>query len=182
MNRILKTLVGVAAMAALSANADPLLYWMVEQDGSGEWWQNVSFDIAKVAYNTDKSSTASGYLSLVDENGGTSSAIAGHGGSTAATWADLAGLSGDLSAYSFFVELLSYNSETDSYMRSGQSVAVNYNTLVSSGKILASSLDVGTMSMDAWVAPGVAIPEPSGTLLMLVGGSLLALRRRRKVA
>ena len=180
MNRILKTLVGVAAMAALSANADPLLYWMVEQDGSGEWWQNVSFDIAKVAYNTDGSSTAAGYLSLVDENGGTASAIAGNNGSTAATWADLAGLSGDLSAYSFFVELLSWNGS--SYERSGQSTAVSYSDLVTNHKIIASSLDIGTMSTDAWVAPGVAIPEPSGALLMLVGGSLLALRRRRKVA
>ncbi len=178
MNRILKTLVGVAAMAALSANADPLLYWMVEQQDGGEWWQNVNFDIAKVAYNTDGSSTAAGYLSLVDENGAASTAIAGQGGSTAATWADLAGLSGDLSSYSFFVELLSLNGS--SYERSGQSTAVSYSDLVSSGKIIPNSLSIGTMSTDAWVAPGVAIPEPSGALLMLVGGSLLALRRRRR--
>ena len=177
MNKMAGMLLGAALFAAFSASADPLLYWMVDQSGSGS---PVEFQIAKVGYNTDGSTTAAGYLSLVDENGGTASSIAGANGSTAATWADLAGLSGDLSAYSFFVELKSLNGDTWEVV--GQSATASYGDLVTNGSILPDSLSIGTTAMNVWVAPSVAIPEPSGALLMLVGGALLGLRRRRMSA
>ncbi len=177
MNKMAGMLLGAALFAAFSASADPLLYWMVDQSGSDS---PVEFQIAKVGYNTDGSTTATGYLPLVDESGNTASSISGSGGSTAATWADLAGLSGDLSAYSFFVELKSLNG--DDWEVVGQSATVSYGDLVSNKSILPSALDIGTAAMNVWVAPSVAIPEPSGALLMLVGGALLALRRRRKAA
>ena len=179
MKKMAEMLLGAALFAAFSASADPLLYWMVDQSGSES---PVDFQIAKVGYNTDGSTTAAGYLTLVDENGNTASSISGSGGSTAATWADLAGFDGSNPEYKFFVELLSWNDSTSSWDRMGQSAVGKYSDLVSNGSILPSSLDIGTAAMNVWVAPSVAIPEPSGALLMLVGGSLLALRRRRKVA
>ena len=35
-------------------------------------------------------------------------------------------------------------------------------------------------AMDAWVAGGYVVPEPSSGILLLIGGGLLALRRKRR--
>lgn len=51
--------------------------------------------------------------------------------------------------------------------------------LVDGGHIRSSELSV--QGDVAW-SPGMSVPEPSSGLLMLVGGALLALRRRRKGA
>jgi len=172
MSRILKTFLGAAFMATFTANADPLLYWMVS-DNPGD----VSFQVARVAWENDSDH---GYLNLVDEEGRTSQAIASSSGgtTTAATWADLSGFTGD-AGYTFFIELLSY--KDGAWQRMGQSTAMSYSSLVSNGSVLANSLAIGTTALTAWT-PTVSIPEPSSGLLLLMGGSLLALRRRRKVA
>ena len=179
MNKSLRMLVGVVLGAAFVAQADPLLYWMVDQ-GEGD---AIEFSVARVKYinNNDKST---GYLNLVDESGGTSQGIFASGGrlpgtSTSATWADLAGMTG--TEYSFLVEL--FASDGNGGLTSvGGSEAKSYDQLVSNGSIAPNALNIGTVDLNAWTGTSYAIPEPSGSLLMLVGGALLALRRRRKVA
>lgn len=174
MKKAIRLLAGAAICTALTVQADPLLYWMVDQED-----EPISFDIARVAYSTDGGQSVAGYLNLVDENGNTFQAMSNNGsGDTAASWADINGLTG--SQYSFFVELLSWNDS--GWDRMGQSQAQTYDQLVSSGNVAPNALSIGTMTLNAWTGGGVTIPEPSGALLMLVGGSLLALRRRRKVA
>ncbi len=173
MKKIAGILMGAMMAVAMSANADPLLYWMVDQSSTAAD-DRVPFEIARVAYT---GTGDSGYLNLVDENGTTSQAIYGTDGSTSATWADLSGYTDG--SYSFYVELFSWNSDSQQWLSMGQSSAWSYSDLQSNGSVLASSLSIGTASLTAW-APTVNIPEPSGGLLFLVGGSLLALRRRRK--
>lgn len=175
MKKITGMLTGMVFAAAMSVNADPLLYWMVDQSSSDS---PVSFEIAKVAYSTDGGSTAAGYLTLVDEQGKTATSIGGISGSTSATWADLAGYTGDTS-YTFFIELLSWSDDSNQWQRMGQSASSSYSDLVSSGFVLPNSFNIGTASLKVWT-PAVNGPEPSGALLFLIGGSLLALRRRRK--
>ena len=169
----------MALGAMFVAQADPLLYWMVDQ-GSGD---AIEFSVARVKY-INSSDDSTGYLTLVDENGGTSQGILASGGSlpgtsTAATWADLAGMTG--SEYTFLVELLASDGH-GGLTAVGGSEAKSYSDLVTAGSIAPNALNIGTVDLTAWTGTSYAIPEPSGALLMLVGGSLLALRRRRKIA
>ncbi len=179
MNKSLTILTCMALGAMFVAQADPLLYWMVDQ-GSGD---AIEFNVARVKYiNSDNNTT--GYLTLVDENGGTADAIwpsgdGVSGTSTSATWADLAGMTG--SEYTFLVELLASDGH-GGLTAVGGSEAKSYSDLVSAGSIAPNALNIGTVDLTAWTGTSYAVPEPSGALLMLVGGSLLALRRRRKIA
>ena len=179
MNKSLTILTCMALGAMFVAQADPLLYWMVDQ-GSGD---AIEFSVARVKY-INSSDDSTGYLTLVDENGGTSQGILASGGSlpgtsTAATWADLAGMTG--SEYTFLVELLASDGH-GGLTAVGGSQAKSYNDLVSAGSVAPNALNIGTVDLTAWTGTSYAVPEPSGALLMLVGGSLLALRRRRKIA
>ena len=86
---------------------------------------------------------------------------------------------GDMSSYSFFVELVNYAdySSTEGYKWS-------YGDLVSSGYIATGATDVTEVMAAAGAhsnfAVGNAVPEPSSGLLLLIGGAMLALRRRRQ--
>lgn len=177
----------------LMLHADPILYWMVDQSGDSE---QVSFDIARVAwydstgggdYSDISKVTPAGYATLPDENWSTTSGATAQFSnsdkiSTSASYADLSSVSG-YEGKTFFIELMNWDDSSSSWKRVGQSSAQTYDQLVSNGSVLASHLNVGgLLNMTVWQASGVGIPEPTSGLLMLIGGSLLALRRRRKVA
>ena len=85
------------------------------------------------------------------------------------------------SEYTFLVELLASDGH-GGLTAVGGSQAKSYNDLVSAGSVAPNALNIGTVDLTAWTGTSYAVPEPSGALLMLVGGSLLALRRRRKIA
>lgn len=101
----------------------------------------------------------------------TSSSVVGYDLSEGRAWATDLGVYGS-SGYSFFVELL---------YGSGQNVSksvVSYNDLVSSGYVSSSPLSVPTKAVSGgW--NGAAVPEPTSGVLLLIGGAMLALRRRR---
>lgn len=77
------------------------------------------------------------------------------------------------SSYSFFVEI---------YNNSGEVVhtgyAVNYNDLLSSGYVSTSGVLTPT-ALASGGFNGASVPEPTSGMLLLMGGALLALRRRR---
>lgn len=80
------------------------------------------------------------------------------------------------SDYSFFVELV--NGTVDNVVTKGASV--NYTDLqqyIATGFMDGSALAAG---FNMW-AGAAAIPEPSSGLLLLMGGAMLALRRRRQM-
>ena len=143
----------VLALAGL-ANANAL-YWMVDTSAADavykEAWDSAGLYVVK----TDGDVFLDGL-------------VAG----AAPTLTDLNGYGS--TEYSFYVEL---------YSSAGESVyktkAVTYDSLLSSGYISTTGvLAPSVLGMSAW--NGASVPEPTSGVLLLVGGAMLALRRRRR--
>ena len=161
MKNLFKTLVaGMLLLAGASASAGTL-YWQVsgaDQDFDEAW--------------------------LVVESGGNPTYIVGVDSqsdkrSTALTQTDISAYEGD--GYLFYVEMSNYNSSLDDYETVATGYKYSYDEIVSSGYVAATPLEVNDAIAAASGANfGSPIPEPSSGLLLLIGGAMLALRRRRQ--
>jgi len=156
-------LICVAALAAVAIRADYLI-WQVNTP-------NVEFNYAQLYYTTS-GTAASGGTSV--ENGGWVASSSGNH-TTPATIADLdrsvSGITG------FYVELYSYAGSQ--YVKQAVS---DWMSLSAASSAIQSVADGGkTISTDSAVATFEAngsIPEPTSGLLLLLGLSALALRRK----
>ena len=87
--------------------------------------------------------------------------------------------SGDYSAgspeFSFTVELGNIDS-SDTWTTIATSATVAYSSL---GDYIHQTFDINPGQTAVWTPTSFAVPEPSGGLLMVIGGALLALRRKR---
>ena len=89
-----------------------------------------------------------------------------------------AALPDDPSSLSFAIELGNYNDGT--WTTLATSGSLNYTSLQSAGyTYMPSSGDLALATLTAWAPMAYSVPEPSSGLLMLLGASLLALKRRR---
>ncbi len=164
MKNLFKSLVaGVLLLAGASASAGTL-YWQVTAD-EGQTFQEAWL----VAEN--KSNGNLTYLTGTDSDGASPS-------STPLMQTDLAGYESD--AYLFYVEMSNYNSDTSEYETVATGYKYGYGDLVSSGYVAANPLDVNTTIAKASAVNFASVPEPSSGLLLLIGGAMLALRRRRQ--
>ena len=83
------------------------------------------------------------------------------------------------SSYSFFVELANYTGS--SLGADKKAYTWSYNELVSAGYIASNPFDSSSAAAAASAGNlGSPTPEPTSGMLLLIGGSLLALRRRRR--
>lgn len=149
-----KTLLSVFALAATVALAaeDSYLYWMVDDDPGVTWTaaQIKSGDSYLTLYDADNE----GGVSQMDK----ASAVAGFYSDVGST---------------YLLELLW-----------GDTIVAS-KTLTAGSPILASELGMSMSNPTASSRAGDYtitgnVPEPTSGLLMLVGGALLALRRRRR--
>ncbi len=165
MKNLFKSLVaGVLLLAGASASAGTL-YWQVSND--------TAFEEAWLVAEAKEGGTKY-YLEGVDSE-------APDYTSTALTQTDLAGYESD--AYLFYVEMSNYNSANNTYDTVATGYKYGYGDLVSSGYVAANPLEVTSAQAAAsQVNLGSAspVPEPSSGLLLLIGGAMLALRRRRQ--
>ncbi len=162
MKNLFKSLVtGALLLVGASASAGTL-YWQVSND--------TAFDEAWLVAEAKEGGTKN-YLWGVDSE-------APEHKSTAMTQTDLAGYESD--AYLFYVEMSNYNSADDTYEVVATGYKYGYGDLVSSGYVAASPLDVNKTIASASAANMANVPEPSSGLLLLIGGAMLALRRRRQ--
>ena len=113
------------------------------------------------------------YANLLDSDGGsyvTKTALASDAIANV-QYADITGY--ESSEYSFYVEMLSL---VDGQWKEGWTgPKLGYEDIqsyISDGGISAGSVQTWTAS--------ISVPEPTSGLLLLVGGSLLALRRKRR--
>ena len=82
-------------------------------------------------------------------------------------------------AYSFFVEMVNYSN--DQFVTVATGAEYSYSQLVSSGYVATGATSTAAAQAAASQANmGSAVPEPSSGLLLLMGGAMLALRRRRQ--
>lgn len=169
---------GMVVLAAAFARAD-FLYWQIADQGE--------FTLASLWVKKAESSAGIEALDVYTAEGvDLDTGMVLTGTKTGLLQTDLGEYASD--AYSFFVELATYSSldaiENDEPSSQRWLNSYSYKDLVSNGYI--STGDVGTPgAASSGGAPmsggGFAIPEPTSGMLMLLGGALMALRRRRRV-
>ena len=170
MKRFALIIVSVAAavLAGRATAADAYLYFMVKgaEFKSGE---KANFDYATVRFENSDS-----YLSLYNTSGTAAGTKVASDGQNSTEMADLgfgyyAGFAGDASALTFLVELWS---------SSNDGTLVAYQTYVGAeilGHIFGSANAGGSSPLTVTAV----VPEPSCALLLLIGISAIALRRRK---
>ena len=89
-------------------------------------------------------------------------------------WFDVSAYSSDSTVYSFVLELVNDELEVQ-----GISAASSYSKLVADKVIMSSFDSIAPGSYTSWNQGFVDIPEPTSGLLLLLGASLLALRRKQ---
>ena len=83
-------------------------------------------------------------------------------------------------ALSFMVELGNWDASTDSWVGIAQSRSYTYAELQDHIIQGWGGPNPG-MAGGMWIAEGYVVPEPSSGILLLIGGGLLALRRKRRM-
>lgn len=182
------------AFSCVAAGEGEVLWWTIgtdyeslsgtAEDGSVHTAGSLGVTDARIRYESADGDM--GYLTMLGLNDDGSVSIydgsAGLGGEfgmgvPAEYFGSLSGLSG--TSYSFVLELGNY--ANGQWARTSmESQAMSYSSLLNDGHISVWS---GTPPIDGspW-SPSVytVVPEPTNGLLVLIGGALLALRRKRK--
>ena len=156
-----------AAVLGLVASADTL-YWQVDTSADNAYApiKNQTFSYAKL-YATDGTTTTELASVAAEADGKTMKPaltdLGDYGSNT----------------YSFYVELLNYaNGESTSVYT--QPYASTYNELVSAGYVSTQAMAT-PQGFASGGFNGAAVPEPTSGVLLLIGGAMLALRRRRRM-
>ena len=165
---------GMSVLAAAFARAD-FLYWQIADQGE--------FTLASLWVRNSQSSTGIEALDTVAAEGvDFDNGTVLTGTTTGLVQTDITSYASD--EYSFFVELATYSSLDDTEPSSQKWLnSYSYQQLVSGGYISSGSVGTPTPATFGG-APmsggGNVIPEPTSGMLMLLGGALMALRRRRR--
>lgn len=156
-----------AALASLGLHAGTL-YWQLNNNPNNDQYAAVAV--------LNGSGELVGYASLLDGDGGEN---IGNIVTAADAMSDMqyADLSGYDTSYKFVVEMLSVNSDNAWERGWTSGTPMTYQELKDAGYV--SEGGMAPVAVNAWTA-SVTIPEPTSGLLLLVGGSLLALRRKRR--
>lgn len=160
--KIVALVAGLFCVASASASA---LYWQVKPE------TGVEFQYARLMV-TGGDLASPAYLDMVEAQGTAPNNY------VPLTSTDLGAYGAD--AYSFFVEMVTYSGDTETIAKTSETAS--YTQLVSSGYVASGLIDSTTAQAKAAAANFGTnpVPEPSSGLLLLMGGAMLALRRRRQ--
>ena len=159
--KLIQKIAFCATLALMGSASASTLFWQVNKDGAGPLGWDGTGD---PTYAVLKATTGT-----LEEGVG----IAGYDLSEGTAWATDLRTYGN-SSYSFFVELINA-AGSPVYT---QKAATSYDNLLSSGYVSASALDRPTGAVSGGFN-GASVPEPTSGVLLLIGGAMLALRRRR---
>lgn len=155
MKQVSRFVVAAAALLFASAASAGTLYWQVD-DNSGDV-------------------TAQLYAQQGDNEAGRTALSNELDAPTGIQQADISAYAND-SSYVFYVELLNYSSGTIT-----QGYKWHYGDLISSGYVSFGATNIPDVTANVVSLGSFAnAPEPSSGLLLLIGGAMLALRRRRQ--
>jgi hypothetical protein len=189
---VLLASVFVASLSCEAAEGGEVLWWMVGEDytsitgttkeGDKMTAKDLGVSDARVRYQ-DGSGNTLGYLKLYGLNSnGTVYELEGAGGAEvpAMFFGSLSDLAGDLTAYSFVLELGNY--QGGSWVHTSmESVAASYDDLKTKMHITDWHETTPIYGTPWQPTTGyTVVPEPSSGLMLLVGGAFLMLRRRRR--
>jgi hypothetical protein len=197
MKTIMKTAVllasvFVASLSCEAAEGGEVLWWMVGEDytsitgttkeGDKMTAGELKVTDARVRYQ-DGSGNTLGYLKLYGLNSnGTVYELEGAGGAEvpAMFFGSLSDLAGDLTAYSFVLELGNYQGGSWVHTSMVSEVA-SYNDLKKQMHITDWHETIPSYGTPWQPTTGyTVVPEPSSGLMLFVGGAFLMLRRRKR--
>ena len=160
MKNLFKSLVASALFLAVSSASAGTLYWQVSNADS-------DFDEAYLIAENKNNSSEKFELDALQSQGDKRSTIL--------TQTDISAYESD--SYLFYVEMVNYATDPETVTTGYK---YGYGDLVSSGYVAANPLQVTAAQAAASGASLANVPEPSSGLLLLIGGAMLALRRRRQ--
>jgi len=166
MNLSKKFLTAAFVVAAAFGLQAGTLYWQINNNPNNDQYAAVA------VMNGD---TVVGYANILDGDGGVviGNLVAADDAMSQMQYADISGYD---SSYKFVVEMLSTDGSTwERGWTAG--TPMTYAELAAAGYVSEGGISAG--SVNSWTS-SVTIPEPTSGLLLLVGGSLLALRRKRR--
>lgn len=176
----------VVADSADWEGADSFLYWQIGDDNEVEFHYAVVYaaPTASLEGNTWNAESGYGDVGAIALPKGVDGGFAYEPkeGSMTTTWDILTELgSENWASYSFYIELLQWDEAGDREIRMGVSAMSSYDDLVSNHHVLGSGLTIPN-NLVVWSPEITAAPEPSSGILLLIGGAVLFLKRRKRHA
>ena len=165
----------VCVLAGWAVHAEAM-YWQLNdstiQGVTPSQWTMAQIEV----YQNGSPLTTPTYLHYLDDADAT---LMEQGSSGA--WFDVTAYKNGSPEYSFVLELVNNDLEVQA-----ASSPMSYSTLASNGRIVSNSVfdsltpvNYSTYNVGSYSGAGIDVPEPTSGLLMLLGASLLALRRRQ---
>ena len=198
LKRALKIAVMAGALGAVQAQAsDYLLYWQVEDTAAITWFDGT--ELGKVSDYTNRdgqqinmaravsTTAADGMYTYYMDIGVTSDTMepTGDGAGTGPMLSYIGAFdsSTSLAGLSFAIELGNWANGQWTTLATTGMISYNDLTTIASQEggtyILTAGQDINLPTFMAWTPNAYVVPEPSSGLLVLIGASLLALRRRK---
>lgn len=172
------------ALAGMSRAEDSALYWMIDDKNEIEFQYAVVYatteDLTGRTWTKeDGYGVSEGNLVALPKDVDGGFAYETVPGSHLVTLDILTELgSENWSSYTFYIELLQWDDALGQELRKGVSETSTYTDLVSNNHVLGSGLTIPS-NLVVWAPKTSVVPEPTSGVLVLLGGMLLLLRRRR---
>ena len=199
LKRALKIAVMAGALGAVQAQAsDYLLYWQVEDTATITWFDGTELGTVSDYTNRDgqqinmaravSTTAADGMYTYYMDIGVTSDTMepTGDGAGTGPMLSYVGAFNSptELAGLSFAIELGNWANGQWTTLATTGMISYNDLTVQSAAEggayILTADQGYNLPTFMAWTPQSYNVPEPSSGLLVLIGASLLALRRRRR--